>query len=224
INVNSFYAIHGRVVPVATGVKLANPDLKVIGFAGDGDAYGEGLEHLIFAAKRNIDITMIIHNNRVYGLTTGQYTPTSPLGFRGRSTPKGTIELPLNPLELMLASGATFIARGYSHGIELLKRIFKEAITHKGFSFIDVLQVCVTFFNMYEYYNKKVYELNGHRYQDYHEALIKIKEWDYNSESPIALGVFYQKEMATFEDRFLRPEIETVDRELNIKRVLTEAI
>jgi len=224
INVNSFYAIHGRVVPVATGIKLAKPDLKVIGFAGDGDAYGEGLEHLIFGAKRNIDITMIIHNNRVYGLTTGQYTPTSPLGFRGRSTPKGTIELPLNPLELMLASGATFVARGYSHGMELLKKIFKEAITHKGFSFIDVLQVCVTFFNMYEYYNKKVYELNGHRYQDYHEALRKIREWDYNSDAPIALGVFYKKEMATFEDRFLRPEKETVDRELNIKRVLTEAI
>jgi len=224
INVNSFYAIHGRVVPVATGIKLAKPGLKVIGFAGDGDAYGEGLEHLIFAAKRNIDITMIIHNNRVYGLTTGQYTPTSPLGFRGRSTPKGTIELPLNPLELILASGATFVARGYSHGMELLKKIFKEAITHKGFSFIDVLQVCVTFFNMYEYYNKKVYELNGHRYQDYHEALRKIREWDYNSDAPIALGIFYKKEMATFEDRFLRPEKETVDRELNIKQVLTEAI
>ena len=89
INVNSFYSIHGRVAPAAEGIKLANPALKVIGFAGDGDAYGEGIEHLIFAAKRNIDITMIIHNNRVYGLTTGQYTPTSPLGFRGRSTPQG---------------------------------------------------------------------------------------------------------------------------------------
>jgi len=224
INVNSFYSIHGRVVPVATGIKLANPDLKVIGFAGDGDAYGEGLEHLVFAAKRNIDITMIIHNNRVYGLTTGQFTPTSPLGFKGRSTPQGTKELPINPLELMLASGATFIARGYSRGLDLLKRIFREAIMHKGFSLVDVLQVCVTFFNMYEYYNKKVYELNGHKYQDYHEALSKIKEWDYNSESPIALGIFYKKEMVTFDDRFLRPETETGDRELNIKRVLTESI
>ena len=224
INVNSFYSIHGRVVPVATGIKLANPDLKVIGFAGDGDAYGEGLEHLVFAAKRNIDITMIIHNNRVYGLTTGQFTPTSPLGFKGRSTPQGTKEFPINPLELMLSSGATFIARGYSRGLDLLKRIFREAIMHKGFSLIDVLQVCVTFFNMYEYYNERVYELNGHKYQDYYEALRKIREWDYNSDAPIALGVFYKKEMVTFDDRFLKPGIEIVDRELNIKRVVTESI
>src|SRR3989338_5679823 len=90
INVNSFYSIHGRANPAAEGIKLANPRLKVICLAGDGDAYGEGIEHLIFAAKRNIDITMIIHNNRVYGLTTGQYTPTSPFGFKGRSTPQGT--------------------------------------------------------------------------------------------------------------------------------------
>ena len=96
---------------------------------------------MIFAAKRNIDITMIIHDNRVYGLTTGQYTPTSPLGFRGRSTPAGTRELPINPLELMLASGATFLARGTSHGIEQLKAIFKEAILHKGFSLVDVHDV-----------------------------------------------------------------------------------
>lgn len=133
MNVNSFYSLHGRTVPAASAIKVARPNLKVIGFAGDGDAYGEGLEHLIFAAKRNVDITMIIHNNRVYGLTTGQYTPTSPLGFKGRSTPSGTKEAPINPLELMLSSGASFIGRGTSHGIELLKKIFKEAITHKGF-------------------------------------------------------------------------------------------
>jgi len=224
INVNSFYSIHGRVVPVATGIKLANPDLKVIGFAGDGDAYGEGLDHLIFAAKRNIDITMIVHNNRVYGLTTGQYTPTSPLGFKGRSTPKGSIELPLNPLELMLASGATFIARGYSHGIELLKRIFREAITHKGFSFVDVLQVCVTFFDMYEYYNKKVYELRDSDPENYDEALRKIREWDYNSDASIALGIFYRKEVPTFQDRFLEYEREVRDRDSKIREVLERAI
>jgi len=203
INVNSFYAIHGRAIPTAEGIKIANPDLQVIAFAGDGDAYGEGLEHLIFAAKRNINITIIIHNNRVYGLTTGQYTPTSPLGFKGRSTPFGTIELPLNPLELMLSSGATFIARGYSNRIDLLKKTFKEAIMHKGFSLVDVLQVCATFFNMYEYYNKKVYELKEHNYQDYNEALNKIREWDYNSDAPIALGTFYKKEIPTFDERFL---------------------
>ncbi|MFA6142915.1 MAG: thiamine pyrophosphate-dependent enzyme [Candidatus Omnitrophota bacterium] len=193
LNINSFYSLHGRVFPPATAIKIANPDLKVIGHAGDGDAYGEGLEHLIFAAKRNADITAIIHNNRVYGLTTGQCTPTSPLGFKGRSTPRGTTESPINPLELMLASGATYIARGTSHGLELLKKIFKEAILHKGFSIVDVLQVCVTYYNMYEYYDKRVYELKDHDASDYNKALAKMREWDYNSDAPIALGVFYKK-------------------------------
>lgn len=193
VNVNSFYSIHGRVVPAATGIKLAKPEIKVIGHAGDGDAYGEGLEHLIFAAKRNTDITAIIHDNRVYGLTTGQYTPTSPMGFKGRSTPSGTTELPINPLELMLASGATFLARGTSHGLELLKKVFKEAILHKGFALVDVLQVCVTYYNMYEYYDKRVYELKDHDPTDYMRALGKIREWDYNKDAPIALGVLYKK-------------------------------
>ncbi|MCM8796490.1 MAG: thiamine pyrophosphate-dependent enzyme [Candidatus Omnitrophica bacterium] len=220
INVNSFYSIHGRTLPVAEGIRIANPDLKVICFAGDGDAYGEGLEHLVFAAKRNIDITMIIHNNRVYGLTTGQYTPTSPLGFKGRSTPYGTIEFPLNPLELMLASGATFIARCFSHGLELLKNILKEAIMHKGFSIVDVLQVCVTFYNMYEYYDQRAYELQDHNPQDYNEALNKIREWDYNTDARIALGLLYKKTKSTFEEEFLKPQTENVDRESRIRQLL----
>jgi 2-oxoglutarate ferredoxin oxidoreductase subunit beta len=110
LDTNSFYSLHGRATPAAEGIKLANPNLKVVVFSGDGDAYGEGLEHLIFAAKRNIDISVIVHNNRVYGLTTGQYTPTSPAGFKGRSTPAGNLEHPINPLEIMLACGATYLA------------------------------------------------------------------------------------------------------------------
>ncbi len=221
INVNSFYSIHGRVLPVAEAIKIAKPGLKVIGFAGDGDAYGEGLEHLIFAAKRNIDITLIVHDNRVYGLTTGQYTPTSPSGFKGRSTPGGTKESPINPLEVMLASGATFIARGYTHGIELLKKVFKEAIMHKGFSLVDVLQVCVTYFDMYEYYSQKVYEIQNHNPQDYESALKKIKEWDYNLDAAIALGVFYKKEAPTFEEGFLKDMGPAgIDRKLKIGQAL----
>ncbi|MBI4335353.1 MAG: 2-oxoacid:ferredoxin oxidoreductase subunit beta [Candidatus Omnitrophica bacterium] len=224
VNVNSFYSIHGRVPPPAEGIKLANPDLKVIGFAGDGDAYGEGIEHLLFAAKRNIDITMIIHNNRVYGLTTGQYTPTSPLGFKGRSTPGGTKEPPINPLELMLSSGATFIGRGASHGIESLKRLFKEAILHKGFSLIDVLQVCVTYYNMYEYYDKRVYEIADHNPEDYNQALNKIREWDYNRDAKIALGVFYKRQAPTFEERFLKAPAAEIDRPSKIKEFLNNAV
>jgi len=219
INVNSFYSLHGRVVPVCEAIKLANPKLKVIGFAGDGDTYGEGLEHLVFAAKRNVDISIVIHNNSVYGLTTGQYTPTSPLGFKGRSTPGGTKELPMNPLELMLASHASFIARGYSHGIELLKKMLKEAIMHNGFSLVDILQVCVTFYNMYENYNARVYELKDHDPLDDARALEKIKEWDYNSDAKIPLGVFYKKERPIFEYQSKNLEI---DLDAKIKKLLND--
>jgi len=217
VNLNSFYAIHGRVTPVAQGIKIANPSLKVIGFAGDGDAYGEGLEHLVFAAKRNTDITMIIHDNRVYGLTTGQYTPTSPLGFKGRSTPGGTLESPLNPLELMMASGASFVARGYSGKLDLLKKILKDALTHKGFALVDVLQVCATFFNVYDYYNEKVYELRDHDPSDREKAMEKILEWDYNSDSPIGLGVFYKRSGPTFEEHFPGGGPGPEERELKLK-------
>lgn len=220
INLNSFYSLHGRAIPPAEAIKLSKPNTKVIVFSGDGDSYGEGIEHLIFAAKRNIDITVIIHNNRVYGLTTGQYTPTSPYGFKGRSTPQGTLEKPLNPLELMLSTGASFIARGTSHKIELLKKLFKEAILHKGFAIVDVLQVCVTFFNMYDYYQKKVYELENHNPSDYTSALNKIREWDYNGDANIALGVLYKKDMPTFEERFLKPLIEPINREEKIRQFL----
>ncbi len=223
IDVNSFYSLHGRVLPVATGIKIADDKLKVIGHAGDGDAYGEGLEHLIFTAKRNIDVTVIIHNNRVYGLTTGQYTPTSPLGFKGRSTPFGTKEMPINPLELMIASGATYVGRGTSHGMDLLKGMFKEAILHKGFSVIDVLQVCVTYYNMYEYYDKHVYELKDHDTSDFDKAMAKAREWDYNSDAKIPLGVFYKKEAPSFDEYFAGCDIKKVNRDFKIRQLLDES-
>jgi 2-oxoglutarate ferredoxin oxidoreductase subunit beta len=218
VNVNSFYSIHGRVTPVAEGIKLANPNLKVIGFAGDGDAYGEGLAHLVFAAKRNIDVTMIIHNNRVYGLTTGQFTPTSPRNFKGRSTPRGGVEAPINPLELMLASGATFVARGYSRNLDLLKGLLKAAVTHKGFALVDVLQVCVTFFNLYSAYNERVYELEQHDPLNYDEALARAREWDYNSDARIALGEFYRKAAPTFEEQFPDSKIRLQDRKRKVEQ------
>ncbi|OGS19654.1 MAG: 2-oxoglutarate synthase [Elusimicrobia bacterium RIFOXYA2_FULL_40_6] len=224
LNVNSFYSLHGRVVPVATAIKLANPELKVIGFAGDGDCYGEGLEHLLFAAKRNVDITMIVHNNRVYGLTTGQYTPTSPLGYKGRSTPGGSKELPINPLEIALASGATYVARGFSNNMDLMKKLFKEGILHKGFALVDVLQVCVTFFNMYDYYNKKAYELVDHNTGRFDDAMKKLREWDYNMNVPIALGTFYKKEDTTFDENYHQPDIDKNKRLLKIQELLKKYI
>jgi 2-oxoglutarate ferredoxin oxidoreductase subunit beta len=200
LNINSFYSIHGRTIPVATGIKLGNPHLTVICCTGDGDSYAEGLDHLIFAAKRNIDITVIVHNNRVYGLTTGQYTPTSPLGYKGKSTPSGTAEYPLNPLELMLASGATYVARGYSRKMDLLKKLVAEGIAHKGFSFIDVLQICATFFPAADYYTPRVYELSDHDRENFESACVRAREWDYNSDARIALGTFYTRSRSSFDD------------------------
>ena len=225
LNINSFYSIHGRTIPVATAIKIANPDLKVICFSGDGDSLAEGLEHLIFAAKRNIDITLILHDNRVYGLTTGQYTPTSPSGFRGRSTPSGAVEPPLNPLELMLSSGATYIARGYSHGIEQLQRLFKEAILHKGFSFVDVLQVCVSYHNLYESYNQWTYVVEDNDRSSFEQAEKIIRSWNYNrSDVPIPLGSFYQIDAPRFDQSFSSYRPGREERESKIKEILENFI
>jgi 2-oxoglutarate/2-oxoacid ferredoxin oxidoreductase subunit beta len=220
LNINSFYAIHGRAIPVASGIKLANRDLKVICCVGDGDVYAEGLDHLIFAAKRNIDITVIVHNNRVYGLTTGQYTPTSPHGFKGKSTPMGTVEYPFNPLELMLASGATYIARGYTKKMDFLKTLIRGAVDHRGFAFIDVLQICATFLNLTDHYNARTYELPSYDRPDTLLACEKIREWDYNSDAPIALGLFYQREALTFDVQFQHRALATPERQIVIREFL----
>jgi 2-oxoglutarate ferredoxin oxidoreductase subunit beta len=214
INVNSFYSIHGRVPPTITGIKLANKNLSVIGFAGDGDGYGEGLAHLIMSAKRNIDVTMVIHNNRVYGLTTGQFTPTSPTGFPGKSTPRGSVEHPLNPLELMLAAGASFVARGFSVKADHLAGIIVEAVKHRGFSFVDVLQPCFTFFNTYKFYNDKVYKLEGHDASDLEAARMRAREWNYDMEAErIPIGIFYKVDRPSYDDGVLRGLVLTEGRD-----------
>ncbi len=217
VNINSFYSIHGRAFPPATAIRLANRDLKVICFAGDGDSYAEGLDHLIFAAKRNIDITAIIHDNRVYALATGQFTPTSPVDFKGATTPFGAKEHPFNPLELMLTSGASFIARGYPVRSEHFQQLIREAIMHPGFSFVDVLQVCATYNNLYSYYNKNVYEFEASDPASFEGALKIIRSWDYNSEGPIAIGKFYDVDRPRFEDSFEAARPVAAEREERLK-------
>ena len=226
IKVNSFYSIHGRVPPPITGIKLANPELVVIGHAGDGDAYGEGIEHLIFSAKRNINVTFIVHNNRVYGLTTGQFTPTSPAGFIGRSTPKGSPEDPLNPIELMLSAGATFVARGFSGKPKHLQPLIKAAIKHQGFAFIDVLQPCFTFYNTYDLYNQKVYELTDkeHDSSDREVAFAKAREWVYGDGERIPIGIFYQIKKPTYEEKILEGRIPVKLKPGNIRSILEKHI
>lgn len=226
VKVNSFYSLHGRVPPPITGIKLANPELVVIGHAGDGDAYGEGIEHLIFSAKRNINVTFIVHNNRVYGLTTGQFTPTSPAGFIGRSTPKGSPEEPLNPIELMLSAGATFVARGFSGKPKHLQPLIKAAIKHQGFAFIDVLQPCFTFYNTYDLYNEKVYELTEkeHDSSDREAAFAKAGEWVYGDGDRIPIGIFYQTRKPTYEEKVLGGRIPVKLTPGNIRSVLEKHI
>ncbi|MDD5621493.1 MAG: thiamine pyrophosphate-dependent enzyme [Candidatus Pacebacteria bacterium] len=202
LKLNTLYTLHGRPVPAATGIKLANPNLKVIVFEGDGDAYDEGIEHLIHAAKKNTNITVIVHNNRLFALTTGQFTATSPKGFIGRSTPQGSTEEPFNPLALMLAGKASFVARGYALKTNHLKDLIKKGIKNEGFSFIDVLQPCISYFNNIEFYNQKVYELEGmnHDYKNFDKAWEKAREWDYGKDAEkIPIGLFYSSFRPSYE-------------------------
>lgn len=222
LGVNSFYSLHGRAVPVATGIKVANPELTVICCVGDGDCYGEGLEHLLFAAKRNIGITMIVHNNRVYGLTTGQYTPTSPQGFPGRSTPHGTIEHPINPLALLLSSGAGWVGRGYTRRLPQLKGLIDGAIRHQGFAVLDILQICATYYNRAACYNTHTYELTDHDPSQFEDAYAKAREWDYTSEAPIPLGVFYDKNLPCFENQLRESAASSTDTNAAISRILDQ--
>ncbi len=206
INLNSFYSIHGRALNNLEGMRLINDKLVCVGFVGDGDIYAEGISHLIFAAKRNANLTAIVHDNRSYSLTTGQFTPTSPSHFKGKSTPEGPPEDPMNPVLLMLSAGATFVARGFAGDIPHLKELIKAAIKHKGFSFIDVLQPCVTFYNTFAYYRKHCYKLEeaGHDPTDFNAAVERAREWDYSADTEdarIPIGIFYQVEKPTYEER-----------------------
>lgn len=202
LNLNSFTSLHGRLVPAMTGAKCANPKLTIIGFSGDGDSYDEGLEHLIHAAKRNSDINIFVHNNQVFALTTGQADAMSPKGFKSKSTPFGSIEEPFNPLLLLLSAGATFVARAYAGDIEGTKKIMKAAINHKGFSYVDIIQPCITFFDKRDYFNEKVYWI-GEDFptRDFKKALDKVSE---NTDQRVPIGIFYEVEKPTFEEELYK--------------------
>ena len=202
IKVNGIHVIHGRVLPAATAIKLANHELTVIGFAGDGDAYNIGMGHLSHAARRNPDITYIVHNNLVYGLTTGQTSPTSKTGFRSKSTPRGVFESAVNPIAQALASDASFVARGYAGDMRHLTELLKLAIAHRGFALVDVLQPCVAWnrVNTYDFYRARVYKLEeaGHDPADPRQAYDRAAEW----EERIPIGVFYRVERPTYRENF----------------------
>lgn len=197
IKTYGFHTIHGRALPVATGIKLANNKLKVITIGGDGDGYCIGTAHTVHTMRRNIDITYIVCDNQIYGLTKGQTSPTSEKGFKSKSTPFGVIEDPINPLTLALTTDATFIARGYAGDAVHLKELVKQAIMHRGISLLDILQPCVTWnkLNTYEYFNKRVYKLKT-PFKTRLDAYAAAQEWN----EKIPIGVFYTEKKATYED------------------------
>lgn len=226
LNLNGFYGLHGRVLPVAQGMKIANPNLTVVGFGGDGDTFAEGTSHFVHACRKNSDMTMIVHDNQVFALTVGQPTPTSEKGFLDGYPEPGVAEKPLNPLALALISGAGFVARGSALDKIHLKDLIKKAIEYKGFSFIDVLQPCIIFHNVVPYFQKNVYKFDEtHDKTSFGQAIKKALEWDYcfDQDKPVAIGVFYQVARPTFEDQLAsKKPFYLVERQINKQEIIKE--
>ena len=224
INTFGIHTLHGRVLPFAQGAKLANPNLKILAVGGDGDGLGIGSGHFVNSGRRNIDITYIIYNNGVYGLTKGQASPTLKLGMKTKSLPQPNVNDSINPIALACISGFTYIARGYSYDIKHLKEVIKKGIEHGGLSFIDVLQPCPTYndINTKEWYQSftldennpsiripKIYKLEEEGYngvvdndEDSSDKIIKAIEKSKEWENRIPVGVFYEnKNTPTYEER-----------------------
>jgi 2-oxoglutarate ferredoxin oxidoreductase subunit beta len=197
-NTYGFHGVHGRVMPIATGVRVANPDLKVLALGGDGDAFAIGGGHFIHAARRNLDICYVIMDNAIYGLTKGQTSPTSSVGFVTKSTPKGSPDRSISPLLLALASGATFVARGFSGRPKELAELIVRGIDHNGFALIDCYSPCPTFnkVNTFKAYREETADLPP----DY-DPSDHVKALEYAAlENPLYLGILYQQEGESFED------------------------
>ena len=200
IRCNTFNGLHGRSIPVATGLKLVKHTLQVIAVGGDGDMYGEGGNHLTHAMRRNIGINVFVHNNQIYGLTKGQASPTSMEGILTNNQPFGVLSEQLNPIALAVALDCSFVGRGYAADQEHLKGLIKAAIQHKGFSLVDILQPCVSFnkINTYEWYGKRVYHMGGeYNPEDRIAAFSKALEWG----DAIPIGVIYRNNRTAFEER-----------------------
>lgn len=200
---NKYYgihALHGRALPTAVGISLVNPELKVIVIAGDGGSFGEGGGHFLNEMRGNHDVTLIVHDNHRYSLTTGQTSPTTLKGDKTKSTPWGAIEDPLNPLAIALVNGASYVAREFAADIPRLATRVSEAVLHKGFSFLDILQPCPVFnpVQSLEWYRERIYKIeeNGHDHTKKDMALVKAMELE-----KIALGTFYVGESPTYFDQ-----------------------
>ena len=224
IRTYAFHALHGRPLPVATGAKLADHKLNVIIMSGDGDGAGIGGNHFIHTCRRNINMTYLMHNNKVYGLTTGQTSPTSDKGFKTKSTPYGVLEKPVNSILLALAAGATYVARGFSGNTRHLTEIIGRAIKHEGFSFIDVLQPCVTFNkqNTYDFYRERIYDLS--EIKDYNKSSLDDAMKKAMEEEKIPIGIFYQEKRPVYEDGLKqierKPLVDHIITDVDINKLL----
>lgn len=215
LNLSGLYGLHGRNSSNAEGMKIANPDLKVITFSGDGNGLGEGLAHTIFAAKRNQDITMILHNNSVYALTTGQYSPLTEPGWRGPSTPRGSFETPFNAVSLLIEVGATFVARSYAGDIKHLTDTLVKAIEHRGFSFVEVLQPAMPYHKWEEYKDKIEYLDKEHISKE--EALQIARKVP-----RFTIGLFYQETRDVYHTSLygsLNPVKNGLSREKRLEKI-----
>lgn len=193
INTYGMHTLHGRGLAVATGVKLANHELTVIATGGDGDGFGIGGNHFTHTMRRNVDLTYIVMDNQIYGLTTGQTSPTSRKGMKTKSTPFGNVENPINPIPAAIVGGATYVARGFSGKQKHLVELMKGAIQHKGFSFLDVFSPCVTYNkdNTYQFFNPRVKPLeeSGHDTSDFAKAMERGYQWG----EEIPIGLFWKR-------------------------------
>lgn len=198
---NGYMTIHGRPLAVASGAKLANPNLHVIVVDGDGDSYGIGGNHFVQTCRRNPNITQIVENNQIYGLTKGQYSPTSDKGFVTTTSPDGSIERAFNPMAVGMAAGATFVARAFSGEPKHMAELIAAGIRHRGYALIDVLQPCVTFnrVNTYDWYRKRVYHLEEEGYDPTNREAAWEKAYEWGDRIPI--GIIYREEgLPTYED------------------------
>jgi len=199
VSTYGFHGVHGRALPIATGIKMSRPELEVVVFGGDGDAFAIGAGHFVHACRRNIDMCYVIMDNAVYGLTKGQYSPTSHVGFVSKTTPTGSSEEGINPLMLAIASGATYVARGFSSKPKDLTKLIVDGINHKGFAVIDCYSPCPTFnkVNTFNYWKDETTPLPADHDPSDKGAAITLAL----VEDPLYLGVFYQKEGDSFGDR-----------------------
>jgi len=204
LHINGLHTLHGRALPVATGYKLAHHDMKVVCVHGDGDGYGMGGNHFLHAVRRNIGLVDIVENNHVYGLTKGQYSPTSRPGFVTKTSPEGAIDRPENSLALALSQGATFVARTFTLDLKHMIAVMVAAMNHRGYALVDIMQPCVSFNRGmdYDWYKDRVYKVDeeGHDPQDRMAAIAKA--WEFPGDGRIPIGILYQTEdVPTYEEQ-----------------------